>query len=83
MRIPTVQLKADKNKCEAIIDGTKGSMVPVWERISIIKRITLVALSNDMYVQTVFLSGQDQGGINGKVAHCHLKFIHSSCGSIQ
>ena len=32
MRIPTVQLKADKNKCEAIIDGTKGSMVPVYGR---------------------------------------------------
>jgi hypothetical protein len=32
MKIPTVQLKADKSKCEAIIDGTKGSMVPVKEK---------------------------------------------------
>ena len=28
MKIPIVQLKVDRNKCEAIIDGTKGSMVP-------------------------------------------------------
>jgi hypothetical protein len=44
MKIPTVQLKADRSKCEATIDGTKGSMVPAWES----NNTSLVAIHNDI-----------------------------------
>ena len=35
IKIPTMQLKAETSKCEMIIDGTKGSVVPVWEKYTI------------------------------------------------